>query len=97
MGFLLRAGLVIGLLAYASAPATTVTAGRPGPGLAEQAAAAVPATLDALPPGLRERMIREGEAAASRAIAAQLRASPGAPAAVETDREAAPPPPSREY
>ncbi|MFE1600111.1 hypothetical protein [Methylobacterium sp. ID0610] len=85
MGFLLRAGLVIGLLAYASAPVTSPS-GRSEPGLAEQAASTLPAILGTLPPGLRERAAREGETAAARAIAAQLRGS--VHAQVETGSEA---------
>ncbi|WP_020493641.1 hypothetical protein [Methylobacterium sp. WSM2598] len=66
MGFVLRAGLVIGLIAYASAPDRPE---RPG-----TAAAEAGKLLDALPADLRARVAREAQAGLARAAADQLQA-----------------------
>jgi hypothetical protein len=64
MGFLLRAALVIGVIAYLTAPNPPPVA-KPEPSLAERAAALAPQAVEALPPELRERLLREAAAGLS--------------------------------
>ncbi|GJD98538.1 hypothetical protein [Methylobacterium isbiliense] len=81
MGFWLRAALVIGLIAAFAPgrPAEPERGARTGAADPADAAAATAAqaarTLAALPPDLRERVLREGTAEAGRALDALLRGS----------------------
>ncbi|MGY2047488.1 hypothetical protein [Methylobacterium sp. JK268] len=80
MGFLLRAALVIGVLAYASAPVPEPP--RPG----ETPPHSWPTGVAALPPDLRARLVRGAQEEVTRAVVEQLRGGldpqrPGAEAA----------------
>lgn len=74
MSFLLRAGLVIGVLSFLAVQRQGATTRHdPLASLPERAATTLPSAWNALPPEARQRIAREGTAEIARRLAAMPR------------------------
>lgn len=85
MSFLLRATLIIGALSYCAASRDGTDPGS----RSQSPVVSLPALLDALPPEVHERALREGTAQVGRHLMGSLHLPPSRDTLAETDRKPA--------